>query len=297
MGDKDTQKTDAPPAAPPPPKVIRHTEILRCNFTKDEILELAQTQQRALRQIERLEDDLASVRADYKSNITRAECEVSDLRRKIVDGYEMRGIECKTVFHSPSVGIKTTVRLDMEGDDAIVKSMRMAPYECQENLPLEDPPADPAPEPEAAPPPEDSEVPTLEPGQVGTPPLEEAGQPNLVMGPGPAPEPELAKKAKDTVLAKHAVNKPSHGATLVLLQNRAGQRLITLQTRLLDQVTEWDAVPVQPADVSDGDAIFGALASIIDHCRNLVASGPAPLVARAAAELASWAIKHQEKVS
>ena len=50
--------------------------------------------------------------AEYKGKIDTCKSVISDLSRKISDGYEEREIECSVTYHKPEQGKKTIVRSD-----------------------------------------------------------------------------------------------------------------------------------------------------------------------------------------
>lgn len=75
-------------------KKIECERELACNLTDAEVLchsrELAKRQQ----DLQQLDMQLASVKADYKDKMTRCETDIAVLSRKVVNGYEHRIVQC-----------------------------------------------------------------------------------------------------------------------------------------------------------------------------------------------------------
>ena len=66
--------------------------------------------------------------------VGKLESTISDLTRKLCEGWEYRDIKCKVLWNSPREGIKTLVRLDT-GEEVAQEEMTFD--EKQESLPLE----------------------------------------------------------------------------------------------------------------------------------------------------------------
>lgn len=118
-----------------PKKSKKCTRLLKHMLSEAELLDYARSQSSALRDITQTEDQLASIKADYKAKLEALNNEMSLCARRIGDGFEMRETECITEFHTPEKGYKRTVRLDTGEEVDIV---RMRPEEMQEELPLGD---------------------------------------------------------------------------------------------------------------------------------------------------------------
>lgn len=87
-GDPDGQA-----AAPPePPETCK--EYLRRNFTPEECLILGAKMSQAYMELAKVNEDLASIKADFKGRITNLEGEVSNYSRMLNAGYEMTNVDC-----------------------------------------------------------------------------------------------------------------------------------------------------------------------------------------------------------
>lgn len=73
---------------------IKAKEYVTHRFSDAETLVLAREQAAKLREISELEQQLASVSADFKGRIKAEAAAVAELRNKIESGYETREMEC-----------------------------------------------------------------------------------------------------------------------------------------------------------------------------------------------------------
>lgn len=108
-------KTTKPVTPPPAPVVVREATIkrnLRWIFTTPEILEVSKRLAEKNGARVSLEDEKNGATKDYAARIASVENEVSDLSRKVQNGYEFRDIDCRVVFDTPKPGMKTITRLD-----------------------------------------------------------------------------------------------------------------------------------------------------------------------------------------
>lgn len=108
-------KTTKPVTPPPTPAVVREATIkrnLRWIFTSPEILEISKRLAEKNGNVVTLEDEKKRATKDYAARIATVENEVSDLARKVTNGYEFRDIDCRVVFDTPKPGMKTITRLD-----------------------------------------------------------------------------------------------------------------------------------------------------------------------------------------
>lgn len=266
-------------------RTVRGQELLKHILTGPELVDIAKKQAHKLQELESLEDALNSVKADFKSQITRVDQDINDARRRIIDGYEMRSTDVQTVFHDPIQGTKTTYRIDT---GEIVRHQRMSPGECQEVLPLvvtevaeEQADAKPGASQET-----DSESPAEE---AQTDPTDEAAEPQEAAADS---EESTAGGNFATILE---VNKPSYG---VVISNATFEAPIALDVavRLLDQAQPIRSVEGTIQD-SEKQVLEIALRSIIDDCRARNADTDIdPTLRRAVAGLASWAIENLRKV-
>jgi len=118
----------------PPGKVKKITEYLRYDFTRIELVERAQDLARTLQEIQRLEDNLASLKKSIQSQVAEQEAKRNRLSNCVAAGYEMRDVACEVRFNLPSSKLKTIIRVDTY---ATVNIMAMDSYECQEELNFE----------------------------------------------------------------------------------------------------------------------------------------------------------------
>ena len=119
----------------PKGKVKQITEYLRYDFTRMELVERAQELARSLQEIQRLEDNLASVKKNIQSQVAEQEAKRNRLSNCVAAGYEMRDVPCEVRFNDPESKKKTVVRLDSL---EIVQVLPMDGYECQEELDFEE---------------------------------------------------------------------------------------------------------------------------------------------------------------
>lgn len=116
-------------ATPPKPRkkkiVVREATMkrnLRCTFTRDERLELAQKLAEHHNTLVAVQDEKSRAMKDYASRIKGIENDIGDISRKVTNGYEFRDIDCRVQFDVPEAGKKTIVRLDSK-DVVGVESM------------------------------------------------------------------------------------------------------------------------------------------------------------------------------
>lgn len=87
-------------------------EMLRREFTKDEVVELAHEQASQLQALNRYERELDQIKQSYKAKTTEAENAIGLCTTKIQSGYEMVNTECMVLKFRPTKDEKLTVRLD-----------------------------------------------------------------------------------------------------------------------------------------------------------------------------------------
>lgn len=118
----------------PTGKVKKISEYLRYDFSRQELVERAQELARTIQEIQRLEDNLASIKKNIQGQIAEYEAKRNRLTQIVSAGYEMRDVECEVRYNVPVSKIKTIVRLD-SNEEVAVKPMEQ--YECQEELDFE----------------------------------------------------------------------------------------------------------------------------------------------------------------
>jgi len=91
----------------------------RYDFSEEEIKELTKEMVTSSKEVDRLNNALASIKAQYKADIAAAEGVVKSARNKIHDGFEYRDMRCGELFDRKT-GIAVQVRLA----DGIVHGQR-----------------------------------------------------------------------------------------------------------------------------------------------------------------------------
>jgi hypothetical protein len=108
------------------------TEFLKCRLTRAEKLQLSEEMSQAVVEKNTAEEELQTVKADFKSRITRAETTIADCARKINSGYEMRNVECEVIKDYRTNSVEY-MRLDTY---EIFRSRAMKQEERQRSLEL-----------------------------------------------------------------------------------------------------------------------------------------------------------------
>ena len=86
------------PKEVPEPKKEKCQKHLKYEFTQPEHTELAVELAEKLQELSEAQDRLKAVQADVKSDIAAIVAQVSKLRPKVKDRYEMRQIDCEKVY-------------------------------------------------------------------------------------------------------------------------------------------------------------------------------------------------------
>lgn len=107
-------------------------QFLRCNLSRDELLEYGKVQAEKIQELARVEADLKRVQADFKAKIVALDAEIVDLSNKVASGYEFRDVTCTVFLGLPTPNQKRTVR-DDTGEDVSVEYM--TPDEMQRLIP------------------------------------------------------------------------------------------------------------------------------------------------------------------
>lgn len=114
---------------PKPPKTV--DEYLRYDFTEDELKEKSKELARALQMKERAESEQKAAQAQFKDRVESQQNVISRVGREIYSGWEMRNIQCRVDFHTPTTATKRITRIDT---GEIVREAAMNYSELQENL-------------------------------------------------------------------------------------------------------------------------------------------------------------------
>lgn len=89
-------------------------------FTEEEMLSFGRRMSESFIEIHKLEDELKSIKADYKAKITAHEQMISEYTEKIRTGSEEREVECTVKFHTPRMHEKTIIRNDVNEEVAVL---------------------------------------------------------------------------------------------------------------------------------------------------------------------------------
>ncbi|GEM_PF-5647319 len=93
---------------------------LEYKFTEEEMLSFGRRMSESFIEIHKLEDELKSIKADYKAKITAHEQAISEYTEKIRNGSEEREVECTVLFHTPRMHEKTITRNDTGVEVAVI---------------------------------------------------------------------------------------------------------------------------------------------------------------------------------
>lgn len=108
---------------------------LKCVLTQDERLAIGQTMAETLNEIGSLENDAKSMASDFKAKIDSRKATLNSEKNKLQAGYEYRETECELHYDTPTVGMKSLMRLD---SGVRVEITKMTDEEKQQTLPLEE---------------------------------------------------------------------------------------------------------------------------------------------------------------
>lgn len=112
---------------------------LKTTFTEKEKLIMAESIASCIRERNRLEDEFASIKKQYASDIGKQEAEISSLAERFNTGWEMRRVECEEVkdFNNGTV---TVYRKDQRSGYLLdpVEERALTAEERQLNLPLDE---------------------------------------------------------------------------------------------------------------------------------------------------------------
>lgn len=86
--------------------------LLQVELTQEEMLDAGNQLAEANEDLVQIEKEKSEVTATLKAKTTAAEARISELSRKVRNGYEYRQVPCVIQFDTPEVGMKQTVRTD-----------------------------------------------------------------------------------------------------------------------------------------------------------------------------------------
>jgi len=112
----------------------KFNRLLRVLFTPPEKIEMSEQIANAIRNLKKAQDDLASVAAQYKSEMKKFEAEIASLAEKVNSGWEMRSIVCREIrdYNNGSVYV---FRDDTE---ELIEERAMTVGERQQALPFKE---------------------------------------------------------------------------------------------------------------------------------------------------------------
>ena len=108
----------------------RSTEILPCKLTGEEIQAKAQIAARRLAERDTLEDQLSTVKSEFKAKLEDIDAEVRETMRHVREGAIERSVQVETLMDWKSNSV-TTVRLDT---GEVIRTRAMTPEERQTRL-------------------------------------------------------------------------------------------------------------------------------------------------------------------
>lgn len=116
------------------PRVKKHQDYLKYNFTEQEITDIAKELARENQNHAQIEQRKKEVMAEFKSQIEAAMSKIGRASALVNNGYEYRNIDCETRYHAPKENWCMTIRTDT---GEIVKERKMTPEEMQEAFDFE----------------------------------------------------------------------------------------------------------------------------------------------------------------
>lgn len=117
--------------AKPEVKIKKDVQMLRCEFTVEEINEKAKQLANENRNYTEIENDKKSVTADFGARLAESKAKIDRLANNINSGYELRRVNVEIRMHDPAEGKKTVIRTDT---NAVVEILNMSEDELQEEL-------------------------------------------------------------------------------------------------------------------------------------------------------------------
>jgi len=112
----------------------KFNRLLKVSFTPPEKIEMSEQIASAIRNLKKVQDDLATVKAQFQSKIKEHEAEIASLSERINSGWEMRNVGCREVrdFNTGSVYV---FRDDTE---ELIEERAMTAEERQPELPFKE---------------------------------------------------------------------------------------------------------------------------------------------------------------
>ena len=114
-----------------PTKPVTVEEYLRYVFSEEELRDRAKSLAMNVQRQTQTGEEQKAAQAQFKERLERFTSEIGKLSRDINNGWEMRTITCRVLYHSPVSGTKRIVR---EDTGELVHERPMTRSEMQENL-------------------------------------------------------------------------------------------------------------------------------------------------------------------
>ena len=89
-----TKSSKPTKAVPKTEKLEKTTTMLRYNFTEAELKDKAQSLGEAVQKLVQIEDELNSIKSDYKKKLQEKHAEINELSNHVTTKYEMRNTPC-----------------------------------------------------------------------------------------------------------------------------------------------------------------------------------------------------------
>lgn len=115
----------------PTAKLVTVEEYLRYEFSEEELRERSKSLAMNVQRQTQTGEEQKAAQAQFKERLRRFTSEINKLSRDINNGWEMRNIICRVVYHSPTQGVKLIVR---EDTGELVREAPMTRSEMQEKL-------------------------------------------------------------------------------------------------------------------------------------------------------------------
>lgn len=99
------------------PKI--EVKSVKYNFTPEEMLEMGQRLSAAISEARNIEDDLASVKAQFKAKMEAAGGQISSISSKIASKFEMREQRCRVVYYAKERKKRFFLENDLTDDNPV----------------------------------------------------------------------------------------------------------------------------------------------------------------------------------
>lgn len=118
----------------------RITKTLPCELTEEEILETGHALAENVKDLNDLEEEKKEVVKKYQDRINTLDTQQRRLALAVQTGKEDREVECEWLWHTPTKGRKTLVRLDINEtvriDEMDSRDLQEAANERQSKIPF-----------------------------------------------------------------------------------------------------------------------------------------------------------------